>query len=241
MDNDKKITAALPFYHRSPVIPLVMYSAVTTVVYLLMGPPITILLAPFGIAYFIWFAWFRNKQIAPTTAFLRLYLIMYIVQIFHLIEEWMTGFYRTFPALWGDFWFSDPGKYHAWGQIVFINGNLLMDAFWEFAILLLPKRNAWANYTVWLFLSGMVVNAIGHPLYSIWIATHPSLQHYLHQTYSYNYTWYFPGLFTSFLHVIVVTLMIIQMRKNYQAFHNKPFPTLGEALGSMRSTGTAKE
>jgi hypothetical protein len=165
---------------------------------------------------------------------------MYIVQILHLIEEWITGFYRTFPALWGDIWFGHPDRFHAWGQIVFINGNLIMDAFWEFAILLLPKKNAWANYTVWLFLSGMVVNAIGHPLYSIWMATHPSLQHYLTHQYGYHYTWYFPGLFTSFLHAIVVTLMIIQLRKNYRAFQGKPFPTLGEALGSLRKTDAAK-
>jgi hypothetical protein len=54
---------------------------------------------------------------------------------------------------------------------VFITGNLLMDGFWEVAILLFARRNAWANYTVWLFLSGMVVNAVGHPLYSLWPRT----------------------------------------------------------------------
>jgi hypothetical protein len=229
-------TEKLPFHHRSPIIPFVMYSVVSAVVYWLMGPPILILLIPFGVAYVIWFTWFRHRPIAPTTAFLQLYIVMYVVQILHLIEEWITGFYRTFPALWGDFWFNDPAKYGAWNTITFINGNLAMDMFWEIAILLLPKKNAWANYTVWLFLSGMVVNAIGHPLYSLWIASHGELQAFLHNAYGYNYTWYFPGLFTSFLHVIVVTLMIIQLRKNYKMFKGKPFPTLGEAIGSLKKT-----
>jgi hypothetical protein len=224
---------AIPIYHRTPVIPLLMYGAVSVTIYNLMGPPILILVVPFALAYIAWFTWFRHHPIVPTTRFLRLYLLMYVIQLFHLMEEWITGFYRTFPALWGSVWFGDPARYPAWGQVVFINGNLAMDAFWEVAILLFPKRNAWANYTAWLFLSGMVVNAVGHPLYSIWLATHPSLQAFLGTSYGYHYTWYFPGLFTSFAHAIIATLVIRQLRENYRLPADRPFPSLGEALGSL--------
>lgn len=225
----------LPFYHRSPLIPLVMYSAVSTIIYWLMGPPILILIVPFALAYLGWVLWFRKRPIVPTTGFLRLYLLMYVIQIFHLMEEWITGFYNAFPALWGSLWLGDPAHFHAWGPVLFINGNLIMDAFWEVAILLFPKRNAWANYSVWLFLSGMIVNAIGHSLYSIWLLTHPSLQQFLTVNYGYHYIWYFPGLFTSYLHVVIVVLMIRQLWKNYRLpVTGHAFPSLGEALGAIK-------
>ena len=111
-------------------------------------------------------------------------------------------------------WFDDPGRYEPWNPIVFINGNLLMDAFWEIAILLFARRNAWANYTLWLFLSGMVVNAIGHPFYSLYLAR-PRRCRSISAPVRYHSTWYFPGLFTSFLHIGIVLAMIVQLRRDY--------------------------
>lgn len=70
---------------------------------------------PFAIAYALSFIGFRHRPVVATTGFLRLYVLMYVIQIAHLLEEWNTGFYRTFPALWGSLWFDDPGRYDAWG------------------------------------------------------------------------------------------------------------------------------
>src|SRR5437879_5236080 len=94
-----------------------------------------------------------------------------------------------FPSRCGCLW---SGRYDAWGPILFINGNLAMDAFWEIAILLFGLRNAWANYTLWLFLSGMDVNAIGHPFYSVYLSLDHGLQEFLIATYGYHYSWYIP-------------------------------------------------
>jgi hypothetical protein len=227
----RTVRSHLAHLNRSPIVPLGMYSVVSAVVLSLMGPPILILIVPFAIAFVLWFVWFRDRAIHPTTAFLQLYIVMYVAQLAHLIEEWNTGFYNSFPALWGSVFFDDPGRFPAWSPIVFVTGNLLMDGFWEVAILLFARRNAWANYTVWLFLNGMVVNAVGHPLYSLWLLTHPSLQEFLGTTYGYTSTWYFPGLFTSFVLAAVVTQMIRELRRNYRD-EAAPYPALGDALGT---------
>ncbi len=60
------------------------------------------------------FVWFRNRPVPVSTAFLRIYITMYVIQIAHLLEEWNTGFYQAFPALWGSLWFGDPGRYEPW-------------------------------------------------------------------------------------------------------------------------------
>lgn len=106
-----------------------------------------------------------------------------------------------------------------------------MDAFWEIAILLFGLRNAWANYTLWLFLSGMVVNAIGDPLYSVYLSLHPGLQDFLTATYGYHYSWYFPGLFTAFLHAVVVVVLVRHLQHNY-AMRQRENPSLGKTLGA---------
>jgi hypothetical protein len=227
------VAHVLDHLERSPIVPLVMYTAVSITVYVLMGPPILVLVIPFAIAYLIWFIWFRNRPVPVSTAFLRLYITMYVIQIAHLLEEWNTGFYEAFPALWGSLWFGDPGRYEPWNQIVFINGNLLMDAFWEIAILLFARRGAWANYTLWLFLSGMVVNAVGHPFYTLYLAATPTQQEYLSATYGLSSTWYFPGLFTSFLHIGIVVAMIIQLRRDYSGDSRPRTPLDASLVGSL--------
>lgn len=223
------MASLLDHLDRSPVVPLVMYTGISVTVYNLMGPPILVLIVPFAIAYVVWFIWFRTRPVPASTAFLRLYIAMYVIQIAHLLEEWNTGFYEAFPALWGSLWFEDPSRYEPWSPVVFINGNLLMDAFWEIAILLFARRNAWANYTFWLFLSGMMTNAIGHPFYSLYLFATPSLQQYLATEYGMHSSWYFPGLFTSFLHLAIVLAMIIQLRRDY-ATDARQSPMLGNAV-----------
>jgi hypothetical protein len=206
----------LAWYDRSSAIPLVCYTIISFVIYRLMGPPILILIVPFGIAYAYWFAFMRERPVAFTRRFMVLFLAMYSFQFFHLIEEWNTGFYQAFPALWGQLIFGNPGHFASWDMHVFITGNLVMDALWAIALGLFERKNAWANYTLYLFLSGMVVNAIQHPFYALYLGLNPNLQHYLLTAFGLNYHWYFPGLFTSFGHAILSTLMIRELVKQYK-------------------------
>ena len=67
-----------------------------------MGDPILVLIVPFWLAFLAWFAYGRQKPLTASRFFLTLYTGMYITQFLHLIEEWNTGFYHTFPALWGN-------------------------------------------------------------------------------------------------------------------------------------------
>jgi hypothetical protein len=53
----------LAWYDRSSAIPLVCYTIISFVVYRLMGPPILILIVPFGIAYAYWFAFARSRPV----------------------------------------------------------------------------------------------------------------------------------------------------------------------------------
>ncbi len=130
----------------------------------------------------------------------------------HLIEEWNTGFYNTFPALWGDIFYNQPEKF-TWGIHIFITGNLMMDAFWATSILMFDKKNSWANYNLYGFLAGMIINVVGHPLYCLYLGTHKNLQDFLHTTYNYNYQWYFPGFFTGLIHFLFAYLMWTEIKK----------------------------
>ena len=84
-----------------------------------------------------------------------------------------------------------------------------------------------------MFLSGMMVNAIGHPFYSLYLWTTPSLQSYLSETYGVSSTWYFPGLFTSFLHTIIVLAMIVQLRRDYSSSAGAPTPSGSPLTGLL--------
>ena len=195
-------------FHHSPLIPLMWYIVVSVVMYSLMGGPILVLIVPFGAVYGAWLFWGWRHPIQTTPTFERLYLLLFAWQLLHLAEELTTGFYRTFPALWGQMWNGDPAHYSVWGVVSFIDGNLALDFFWVIAFLLLPLRNAWANYAFYTLLTGMAINAVQHPLYALYLWWHPTLQVYLHTVQHLDYTWYFPGLFTSFGHALFSFLMI---------------------------------
>lgn len=206
------MNSELKFIHRTPIIPLIFLTVLSSVIYYLMGQPILILLIPFWFAYLAWLTLGRNKPILPTKYFLTIYIGMYVTQFLHLIEEWNMGFYYAFPALWGDLFFGQPEKFK-WDIHIFITGNLIMDAVWATCLLLFEKKNSWANYNLYGFLAGMSVNVVGHPLYCLYLWTHPNLHNYLTKTYDYDYVWYFPGLFTGLIHTIFYYLMFNEIRK----------------------------
>jgi hypothetical protein len=208
----KRVLSAL---NQSVFIPLAFCSVICFIMFRLFSWPILVLIVPFCIAFLYWFVLLRNKPVMFTRSLMVIYLAMYSVQLLHLNEEWVTGFYKTFPALWGHLFFANPGKFEIWNTTTFITGNLLMDFFWAVALILLEYKNAWSNYVLHLFLSGMVINAIQHPFYAVWLATHPDLQQYFHNIFGLDYGWYFPGLFTSVGHMICAFLMILELRRQY--------------------------
>ena len=181
--------------------------------YLQLGQPILILIVPFAIAYIVWYLVTRDKPIQPTRYFLTLYIGMFITQAFHLGEEYFTGFYNTFPAFWSSLFYGNPAQFGGWDTGFFLFGNFIMDVFWIAAIFLFAKGNSWANYTLYLFLSGMIVNVFAHPFYCVHLANTESLQQFFTNELGLNYTWYFPGLWTSFVHAIFVVLMVREIRK----------------------------
>jgi hypothetical protein len=69
-----------------------------------MGRPITLLSGGLVLAYGVWVA-ARWKNDAA--AVLPIYLLAIAVQCVHFTEEYVTGFQRQFPRLFGDDW-SDP-------------------------------------------------------------------------------------------------------------------------------------
>lgn len=197
--------------NQSPIVPFTFILVLSYATYYLMGQPILVLIIPFWIAYFLWIFKGWKKPITPTKYFLALFIGMYITQFFHLIEEWNMGFYFTFPALWGDLFYSQPDKFK-WDIQVFITGNLVMDAVWAACLLLFEKKNSWANYNLYGFLAGMFVNVLGHPLYCIYLWTHPNLQNYLSTQYNYNFQWYFPGFFTAIIHSVFCYFMFREIK-----------------------------
>ncbi len=204
------------FANRSPFIPLVFFIVLSSIMYKLLGEPILVLIVPFGLAYFVWLKYGWKHPVQPTKSFLTIFIGMYMTQFLHLIEEWNTGFYDAFPALWGELYYGQPELF-TWDMHVFITGNLIMDFFWAFCLLLFPMKNAWANYNLYGFLAGMMVNVVGHPLYSIYLNSNKDLQLFLANSFDLEYHWYFPGLFTSFIHAIFCYLMIKELRRQQKA------------------------
>jgi hypothetical protein len=61
----------------------------------------------------------------------------------------------------------------------------------------------------------------------------PSLQSYLSETYGVSSTRYFSGLFTSFLHTVIVLAMIVQLRRDYSSSAGPPTPVGGPLSGLL--------
>lgn len=215
-----RIKALGRWLNRGALPPLAFYAQLGRVVYRKLGPPILALIGPFYTAYAVWLLFGRKRPIEPDAEFRRLYQALIAMQAFHLIEEWNTGFHRLFPAWWGSFFFGDPDRYPPWPEKEFVTGNVLMDGLWVLAAILLPKKNAWANYTVYSFLAGMLVNAFGHPLYALHLARSPALKRKVEAS-GYGYTAYFPGLFTSFGHLVLSLLMVRLLRRQHEAARSR--------------------
>ena len=61
----------------------------------------------------------------------------------------------------------------------------------------------------------MLVNAFGHPLYALHLARSPALKRKV-AAEGYDYKVYFPGLFTSFGHLVLSLLMLRLLREQHK-------------------------
>ncbi|WP_189099078.1 hypothetical protein [Deinococcus knuensis] len=176
-----------------------------------LGPPILILVGPFAAAFLVWLRWGRART-GWTPRLGLWFTLLLAAQCLHFTEEYLTGFQRLFPALWGAAWAGDPARFAAWADAPFVAGNLVMDALWLLALPLAPRGGAWATYTLWLFVTGMLVNAVGHPLYALFTATHPAFCGTVGLP-----CWYFPGLITALLHAALLPPLLREWRRAHRA------------------------
>lgn len=202
----------LAHLNRSPIPPLLTLLGLSAVMFWRLGWPILILVVPFAMAYAGWLVYGWSRPVWATPRLSQWLTLLIAAQILHFSEEYLTRFQSAFPAFWGQFWHGQPTLYAAWDTDFFAFGNLLMQALWLTALTLLTRKNAWANYMVWLFLAGMLTNIIQHPFYAVYTGLHTEFRAYVPAT-SLLGGWYFPGLFTVGLHTILFPVVVAEMRR----------------------------
>jgi hypothetical protein len=119
-----------------------------------MGPASTLLSAGLVIAYLLWSATRWNDDPA---AVLPMCLLAIAVQCVHFAEEYLTGFQRQFPRLFG----------YEWSDARFVSFNMAWLAVFALAALGVYRRVPLAYLIVlFLALAGGVGNGAGHLLLS---------------------------------------------------------------------------
>lgn len=98
------------------------------------------------------------------------------VQCIHLVEEFVTGFYMSWPRFLG---------LMAWSPEFFVAFNVIWIAIWILSAVVLwraphgSRVARWALVPIWFFALGMTLNGVAHPLLAL------------------QARGYFPGLVTS--------------------------------------------
>ena len=116
----------------------------------------------------------RGEPIATDRAVkrrLRIRLLLCIcTQAGHFLEEWQTGFHRSWPALLG----LEP-----WSEAFFIAFNVGWLIVWLLSACLIPRGGRATWVAAWFLALAAMLNAIAHPLLA------------------FSAGGYFPGLWTS--------------------------------------------
>ena len=130
---------------------VLLLAGVATAELAAMGLPVVVLVAAQGLSVLIWLArseWPAAERILP------IYIAAVLVQCAHLVEEYLTGFYRALPPIFG----SEP-----WSSSRFLVFNgLWLVVFVVSAVGLAHKRPFAYLVAVFLALGGGVANGIGH-------------------------------------------------------------------------------
>lgn len=147
-----------------------------------MGRAVSLLSAGLFIAYGIWLTG-RWKNDAARV--LPVYLLAVAMQCLHFTEEYVTGFYRQFPKLWGG---------GSWSDVRFVAFNMLWLAIFVLAGVGVYRRLHMAYLAViFLALIGGVANGAGHLLLSA------------------MYWRYFPGMVTAPLCLLLGIALLVKL------------------------------
>ena len=123
-------------------------------------------------------------EAGPPTKLVGLFLIGIACQCLHCIEEFVTGFHLLFPPLFG---------LSAISAEIFVGFNVFWIGIWALSAFGIMRCVRIAYFPVWFFALAMCLNAIAHPLLSVW------------------QTDYFPGLITSPLVGMMGVLILSQL------------------------------
>jgi hypothetical protein len=149
-----------------------------------MGRATVLLVATLVVCYGVWA---RRSEWPPAESIIGVYAVAVVVQCAHLVEEYRTGFYRVFPAVFG----GDP-----WSAQRFLTFNLVWLTVFVIAGvgLLRGKQGA---YLVALFLAigGGIGNGLGHLALSA------------------REGGYFPGAYTGVLALIVGSILAYRLMR----------------------------
>lgn len=98
--------------------------------------------------------WMSRSEWSPAESVIGVYALAVLVQCAHLVEEYLSGFYRVFPPVFG----AEP-----WSEQRFLSFNLVWLAIFVIAGFELVRQTRTA-YLVAMFLAigGGVGNGLGH-------------------------------------------------------------------------------
>ena len=157
-------------------------AAVCALTLLTMGRATILLVAAMVMAYALWV---RRSESPPAESVISVYAAAVLVHCAHLVEEYVTGFHRVFPPVFG----ADP-----WSERRFLVFNLVWLMIFVLTGFALARRKRWA-YLVALFLAigGGIGNGLGHLALSARAGG------------------YFPGVYTGVLGLLVGSLLTYQL------------------------------
>ena len=136
------------------------------------------------LAYILFLLTIKRKAPAPQRL-LPLYLIAVAVQMLHFAEEYLTGFYAKFPALFGG---------AAYSPEVFVAFN--MSAYFAFiigAVFIYKKTRPLMMIPLFFITYGVLGNAITHVIFAIYVGG------------------YFPGLYTALIYWLLAPFLLREL------------------------------
>lgn len=193
---------------RNQILPLLMAATAITI-FVVLGHGLTLLLTfvpAMLISVVLYYAVTQNSPLPASKHFLTLYWLALAVQFLHFAEEFVTGFNTRWPV---EIFNTSPYDTNA-----FVVFNMLAWAMFVLGGLALYRGIKFPMLIVWFFVvMGVLGNGIQHPIYAFIAGG------------------YFPGLYTSFLHLVLGVLLITTLIRESAA--------LGQANEACSERATA--
>jgi len=145
----------------------------------------------------------RHVEPGAQKKLVEVFLIGIACQCIHCIEEFVTGIHLLFPPLFG----LAPVSAEA-----FVGFNVFWIGIWALAAFGVLRGAQIAYFPVWFFALAMCLNAIAHPLLSLWVGD------------------YFPGLITSPI-VGIMGIVILRQLLQTTTWVTNDTPTMSGKAG----------